>query len=127
MPGATPIFSGEGFEAALVSVPTGTFSKHTLKAMRARDTRAKELGVPVLVKLGTTKFFAVRDGAYFQRNVVGGWAHVKCDESGGKTTYQCKVGESYRVVLRWCDTDAVQVLGISVERSIRVSSGYRRA
>jgi len=88
MPGATPIFSGEGFEAALVSVPTGTFSKHTLKAMRARDTRAKELGVPVLVKLGTTKF---------------------------------------RVVLRWCDTDAVQVLGISVERSIRVSSGYRRA
>lgn len=104
MAGATALLpSAEEFLRALDAVPTGTFNKHTMQAIRARVARAEELGIPVLVKLGDTKFFAVRDGPNFNRNVVGGWAHVKCEESGGKTTLRCKVGQRLSLILGLCN------------------------
>lgn len=92
MPLADTLFSAEDFDGALAKVPAGTFNAATAGAMRARADQAAEEGVPLLVRLGCTQYFAVRDGQEFNRTVVGEWRHVKYDESGIKM-FQCKVGE----------------------------------
>lgn len=93
MPSADEVFAGPDFEGALAKVPEGNFNVSTLRAMRERDGRAEEEGVALLVRLGETKWFAVRDGAKFNRNVVGEWAHVKWERKGGSTSFQCKVNK----------------------------------
>lgn len=60
--------------------------------MCARADQAAKEGVPVLVRVGNTKYFAVRDGQKFNRTVIGEWAQVKY-EKNGKKMFQCKVGE----------------------------------
>lgn len=42
------------------------------------NASAVKEGVPLLVQIGTTGWFAIRESS-FRRSVVGGWAHVKCD------------------------------------------------
>lgn len=73
------------------SLPAGSFDDSTLMRIRERISGAEEEGVPVLVRLGNTGWFAVRDGAKFNRTVIGEWAHVKVHSNGGSTTIQCKV------------------------------------
>ncbi|CAN0257207.1 unnamed protein product [Ectocarpus sp. 8 AP-2014] len=81
------------FNNALASVPPGTFNEKMVRAMQQRHARAKEEGVPVLVRLAETGWFAVRDGVTFQRNVIGGWGHVKTRSDttdGSGHMFQCK-------------------------------------
>lgn len=89
---ADALFSAESFKHALEKVPAGTFNRATVTAMQARADQAAKEGVPVLVCLGNTKFFGVRDGHTFNRTVVREVAHVKYDESAIKMI-QCKVGD----------------------------------
>lgn len=97
IPTATACLNGDGeFENALASVPPGTFNEKMVRAMQQRYARAKEEGVPVLVRLAETAWFAVRDGVTFQRNVIGGWGHVKTRSDttdGSGHMFQCKVSE----------------------------------
>ncbi|CAN0500265.1 unnamed protein product, partial [Ectocarpus sp. 12 AP-2014] len=94
IPTATACLNGDGeFENALASVPPGTFNEKMVRAMQQRYARAKEEGVPVLVRLAETAWFAVRDGVTFQRNVIGGWGHVKTRSDttdGSGHMFQCK-------------------------------------
>ncbi|CAN0357126.1 unnamed protein product [Ectocarpus sp. 6 AP-2014] len=94
IPTATACLNGDGeFENALASVPPGTFNEKMVRAMQRRYARAKEEGVPVLVRLAETAWFAVRDGVTFQRNVIGGWGHVKTRSDttdGSGHMFQCK-------------------------------------
>ena len=62
-----------------------------MASMRARADQAAKEGLPLVVGVGSTKYFAVRDGQKFNRTVIGEWAHVKYDKSGSKI-FQCKVG-----------------------------------
>eukprot|EP00903_Cladosiphon_okamuranus_P012692 g11868.t2 len=77
------------FESALEKVPGKTFNARTTASMRARADQAEKEGLPLLVSVGSTKYFAVRDGQKFNRTVIGEWAHVKYDKSGSKI-FQCK-------------------------------------
>lgn len=89
---AETLFSAEVFECALAKIPAGIFNAATAGAMHARAEQAAKEGVPLLVGIGDTKYFAVRDGPKFNRSVIGEWGHVKYEESGSKM-FQCKVGE----------------------------------
>ena len=106
--------SAEEFLRALDAVPTGTFNKHTMQAIRARVARAEELGIPVLVKLGDTKFFAVRDGPNFNRNVVGGWGARKVRGVGRENNAPVqggpKVELDFGVVQPQCLLNSMKVL-----------------
>ncbi|CAM9338280.1 unnamed protein product [Ectocarpus sp. 6 AP-2014] len=111
MPTADPLFSPEEFRHALTTaVPAGAFSEGTTRAMHARADQAAEDGVPVLVGLGSTKYFGITDGLENNRKVVGGWAHVKYDDRDGSKFFQCKVGERFALDLRWLNVGMVEVL-----------------
>ncbi|CAN0318702.1 unnamed protein product, partial [Scytosiphon promiscuus] len=96
IPTAESIFAGADLEQALERVPAGTFNESTLRAMRDRSVRATEEGVPLLVRIGDTNWYAVRDGEKFNRIVIGEWAHVKCNGEGESKAFQCKVSEKLR-------------------------------
>lgn len=81
---ATPALTGTAeFEASLAKVQSGVLSAARVTSMRARATAAENEGIPLLVRLGNTGCFAVRDGQEFDGTAAGGWAHVKCDVSDG--------------------------------------------
>lgn len=90
---ATPVFTeGAELESVLKSLPAGSLNKNTLRRIRERISAAEEEGVPLLVRLGDTGWFAVRDCTKFNRTVIGGWAHVKFySSSGSRILIQCKV------------------------------------
>lgn len=89
---ATPLLDGmEVVEQALSRLPQAAFSEKTIEDIRKHASRAEAEGVPLVVRLGDTNWFAVRDGAKFNRTVIGEWGHVKCTHVGGDTTIQCKV------------------------------------
>ncbi|CAM9175839.1 unnamed protein product [Scytosiphon promiscuus] len=90
IPPADAALCGAAFESALERVPTGTFDDNILRAMRQRTDRAAEERVPLLVGMGDTKWFAVREGAKFDGDMIGGWAHVKWERDGGTNFFQCK-------------------------------------
>ncbi|CAM9956475.1 unnamed protein product [Ectocarpus sp. 12 AP-2014] len=111
VPEADPLLSADEFRHALTTaVPAGAFSEGTTRAMHARADQAAEDGVPVLVGLGSTKYFGVKDGLENNRKVVGGWAHVKYDDKDGSKMFQCKVGERFGFDLRWLNVGMVKVL-----------------
>lgn len=91
MPKADPLFSAEEFRQALTTVPPGTFNESTTRAMHTRADQAAQEGVPVLVGLGSTRYFGIKDGHENNRTVIGEWAHVKYDDKGGSKMFQCKV------------------------------------
>ncbi|CAB1116124.1 unnamed protein product [Ectocarpus sp. CCAP 1310/34] len=89
MPKADALLSAGDFKSALDKVPAGTFNPRTVASMRARADQAAKEGLPLLVRVGNTKYFAVRDGQKFNRTVIGEWGHVKYDQRGSKV-FQCK-------------------------------------
>lgn len=103
IPKAHTLFTAEEFDLALRKLPKGVFNLSTVRAMRARADQAALEGVPVLVGLGDSKFFAVRDSIKFGRTTIGEWAHVKYDKDGSKM-FLCKVWKvevRVAVAFRW--------------------------
>lgn len=103
---ATPLLTGlEDVERALTRLPQEAFSLKIMEGIRTRARRAQEEGVPLLVGLGDTGWFAVRDSATFNRTVIGEWAHVKYVRGGSSVRIQCKVRERLVVSVRWCNVN----------------------
>ncbi|CAN0372978.1 unnamed protein product, partial [Ectocarpus fasciculatus] len=91
IPAADPLFWAEEFRQALSTVPRGTFNESTTRAMHTRADQAAQEGVPVIVGLGNTKYFGIKDGHENNRTVIGEWAHVKYEDKGGSKMFQCKL------------------------------------
>lgn len=109
MPEADAVFSGAEFERALDRVPAGIFNDDTLQAMRQRTDHAQKEEVPLLVGMGDTNWFAVREGAKINDDEIGEWAHVKWERDSGSNLFQCKVRVSLSFALRWRNLDTVHV------------------
>lgn len=94
---AIPVFRGGAeFERVLETLPAGSTNANTFQRIRERMSGAEEEGVPLLVRLGETGWFAVRDGLKFSRTVIGEWAHVKVCRNDSRVIIQCKVGVKMR-------------------------------
>lgn len=72
-------------EGVLATLPKGSLNNASEAKIHSRATAAENEGVPLLVRVGDTSGSnAVSDGPRFNRTIVGGWAHVKCDGLEGR-------------------------------------------
>ena len=99
----TPVFtSNEDAKRAVAAVAErGGVAKTNVETMKECAVRAKREGVPVLVRMGETGWFAVRQSTPLTRVAAGEWAHVTCPTLQGtgarrergreRRDYVCKV------------------------------------
>ena len=81
----TPVFaSNEDAERAVAAVAEdGRMGKNHVQTIKEYVERAEGEGVPVLVRIGETGWFAVRQSTLLTRAAAGEWAHVKCPTLDG--------------------------------------------
>lgn len=78
----TAVFEGDEIELVLreaTKAPGSLLTAKCCKGILELNASAKREGVPLLIRLGDTGWFAIRQSIESGRTIVGGWAHIKSD------------------------------------------------